>query len=249
MLAALKDVKPWLDCLILPAFGLGVAAFTLFTPTFIREFGFSPCKLHPFPIRIHLTDTTVPTVNTQLLTVIPYGAAFIAVPIICTISDRYAARAIPLLFCYAVSAAGFVLLLATTNNVARIAGTSLVAIGSNTGTVLAATWVTVTYPNFTKKSTVWALCQFVTQAYSILGTKIYDKPPRFFKGHGTLLGLQTLAAVLVVVKAYLMWKENKRRDQARDQALGNGASEQSAAVENGTEEVADEKHRDFRYLL
>lgn len=42
VLLALTDVKAYLDALIVAAFGLGVAAFGLFMPTFINEFGFSP---------------------------------------------------------------------------------------------------------------------------------------------------------------------------------------------------------------
>jgi hypothetical protein len=41
---AFKDIKTYLDALIVAAFGLGVTSFGLFLPTFIKEFGFSPCK-------------------------------------------------------------------------------------------------------------------------------------------------------------------------------------------------------------
>jgi hypothetical protein len=42
VLVGLSDVKSYLDALVVAAFGLGVAAFGLFMPTFIKEFGFSP---------------------------------------------------------------------------------------------------------------------------------------------------------------------------------------------------------------
>jgi MFS family permease len=41
---ALKDVKTWLGALTVAAPCLNVAAFGTFLPTFIREFGFSPCE-------------------------------------------------------------------------------------------------------------------------------------------------------------------------------------------------------------
>lgn len=41
---ALKDPKTWLFALALAAASLDVAAFGSFLPTFIRQFGFSPCK-------------------------------------------------------------------------------------------------------------------------------------------------------------------------------------------------------------
>ena len=42
---ALKDMKTWLFALAIAAASLDVAAFGSFLPTFIRQFGFSPCKI------------------------------------------------------------------------------------------------------------------------------------------------------------------------------------------------------------
>ena len=147
------------------------------------------------------------------------------------------------MFCYVLCAAGFILLLITTSKAARIAGTCLVSAGSYSGVILAATWVMSTYCDYAKRSTAWGMCQLFLQCYSILGTKIYDKPPRFFKGHGILLGLQTLAAVCVLVKWYLMRTANKRKDAlTRDYVASRDPIPQ-------TEEEYDESHLDFRYLL
>ena len=44
---ALFDIKAWLDGVIVGAFGIGVAAFGLFMPTFIHAFGFSPRSYLP----------------------------------------------------------------------------------------------------------------------------------------------------------------------------------------------------------
>jgi hypothetical protein len=84
-------------------------------------------------------------------------------------------RALPLLFCFSVTAAGFILLLLTTSKAARIGGTCLVTIGSYSGVPLAATWVVVTHRDYTKRSTAWAICQLSVQSYSILGTKIVSQ--------------------------------------------------------------------------
>lgn len=42
---ALKDPKTWLFALAISASSIDVAAFGSFLPTFINQFGFSPCKL------------------------------------------------------------------------------------------------------------------------------------------------------------------------------------------------------------
>ncbi|KAJ9606354.1 hypothetical protein H2200_009315 [Cladophialophora chaetospira] len=225
VLVALGDAKSWLDALIVAGFGLGVAAFGLFMPTFIKEFGFSP-------------------LHTQLFTIIPYATAALALPMICACADRFVMRAVPLIFCYVLCAAGFILLLITTNKAARIAGTCFVSAGSYSGVILAATWVMSTHSDYTKRSTAWAMCQLFLQCWSILGTKIYDKPPRFFKGHGILLGLQTVAAACVVFKWWLMRSANKRKDAMKEEFAANGGSAPRAM-----EEEIDETHPDFRYLL
>lgn len=182
-------------------------------------------------------------VKTQLFTIIPYASAAIALPIICTLTDRILMRAVPLMFCYVLCAAGFILLLITTSKAARIAGTCLVSAGSYSGVILAATWVMSTHGDYTKRSTAWAMCQLFLQCYSILGTKIYDEPPRFFKGHGILLGLQTLAAGCVVAKWWMMQRANIKKDAVRREYDARGE------LVPGAEEVYNESHPDFRYLL
>ncbi len=177
---------------------------------------------------------------------IPYACAAIALPIICTVADRFTMRAMPILFCYILCLAGFILLLVTTQKAARIVGTCLVSAGSYPGVILAATWVMSTHGGYTKRSTTWAMCQLLIQCYSILGTKIYDKPPRFFKGHGILLGLQTLAAVCVMLKWWMMWRGNRQKDALKEEY--DGREEPIPGLEESIE-VLNDRHPGFKYLL
>jgi hypothetical protein len=87
------------------------------------------------------------------------------------------------------------------------------------------------------------MCQVFVQCYSILGTKIFDKPPRFFKGHGILLGLLTVAAVAIVLKWWIMCQANAEKVELRREAGARGE-----AV-SGLEMEYSEKHPTFRYLL
>lgn len=185
-------------------------------------------------------------VDTQLFTIIPYATAAIALPTICVVADRYMMRAIPMLFCYLLCACGFTLLMATTSQAARIVGTCLVSSGSYSGVILAATWVMSSHGGYTKRSTAWALCQLFLQCYSIMGTKIYDNPPRFLKGHGIILGFVTLAAACIVAKWWLMRSANQRREAMKKQYAQRG--EAVPGIEKSIEELND-KHPDFRYLL
>ena len=101
-----------------------------------------------------------------------------------------------------------------------------------------------THGDYTKRSTAWAMCQLFLQCYSILGTKIYDKAPRFFKGHGILLGLQTLAVVCVAVKWWLMKVANVKKD-----ALKRDMDASGGPISYTEEGEFNEGHPDFRYLL
>ena len=177
---------------------------------------------------------------------IPYSVAAIVLPIICALADRYMMRAIPMVFCYVCCAAGLILLLITESQAPRIVGTCLVSAGSYTGVILGATWVMTTHGGYTKRSSAWAMCQVFIQCYSILGTKIYDVPPRFLKGHGIVLGLQTLACAAILLKWWIMWAENRRKDKVQEEAGRKG--ETVTGVEKSIEELND-KHPHFRYLL
>ena len=90
------------------------------------------------------------------------------------------------------------------------------------------------------------MCQLLIQCYSILGTKIYDKPPRFFKGHGILLGLQTLAAVCVMLKWWMMWRGNRQKDALKEEY--DGRDEPIPGLEESIE-VLNDRHPGFKYLL
>jgi hypothetical protein len=49
---AFKDPKSYFTAIIYGALGLGVASVTSFLPTFIKEFGFDPCKSDSFISRL-----------------------------------------------------------------------------------------------------------------------------------------------------------------------------------------------------
>lgn len=177
---------------------------------------------------------------------IPYASAVVALPLVCAAADRFQMRAIPLLFCYILCAAGLITLLATTQRASLIVGTCLVSAGSYAGVIVAATWTLSTHGGYTKRSTTWAMAQLFLQCYSILGTKIYNTPPRFLKGHGIVLGLQTLAAASVLLKTWIMWRSNRQKKQL--QAEYATRAEQVPGMEKSLEELND-KHPGFLYLL
>ena len=149
-------------------------------------------------------------------------------------------------FQMSVSVVGFVIVLATTDRVALLVGCSLIAAGCYSAIVVCATWLLNNHAGYTKRSTAWAVAQVFTQSYSIISTQIYDNPPRYFKGHGVLLGLNVLGALSAALCYFMMKKENKKRDQVAQDLFDRG--EQDPDNEKTFEELCD-YHPQLRYKL
>lgn len=177
---------------------------------------------------------------------IPYAFAVISLPTAAIVSDRINKRAVPAFVCIATSIVGFVMVIATTNKAALIAGCCFVAAGCYPAIVISSSWLMNNQAGYTKRCTAWAVAQVFIQCYSILCTQIYNKPPRFFKGHAILLGLNALAAVAALTNYHLMKRENSRRDRLAEEY--NARNEPIPGSEKSFEELCD-YHPNFRYQL
>lgn len=150
------------------------------------------------------------------------------------------------MICMAVTLTGFIIVLGTTNRVASLAGCSFIATGCYPGVVICATWLLNNQAGYTKKSTAWAVSQVFTQGYSIISTQIYDSPPRYFKGHGVLLGFNVLGTASAMIAYFMMKRENKRRDRVAFDFASRG--EQDPDNLKTFEDLCD-YHPRFRYKL
>ncbi|KAJ5081504.1 major facilitator superfamily domain-containing protein [Penicillium alfredii] len=157
---------------------------------------------------------------TQLYTIIPYAFGIITLPIANIIADRLDKGLI-----------GYIMLLTSTNSVVLMAGCCFVSAGAFPAAVLGSAWVMISHAGFTKQAAAWAISQIFIQCYSIISTQVYTDPPRFFKGHGTLLGLNALGTVAVLITMWLFKRENRRRDAV--------ATEFAARGETNPESVKD----------
>jgi MFS family permease len=177
---------------------------------------------------------------------IPYAFATFSLPIAAIIADRIDKRAIPLLVCLCTSVTGFVIVIATTNKAALVAGCCFVAAGCYPAIVIASVWLMNNNAGYTKRSTAWATTQVFIQCYSIISTQIYDNPPRYFKGHGVLLAFNVLGVVAAVINYFLMKRENAKRNHIAEEYAARG--EEHPDLDKTFEEVCD-YHPSFRYKL
>ncbi|KAJ5610281.1 major facilitator superfamily domain-containing protein [Penicillium lagena] len=227
ILLAIKDPKSWLQAMAVAAVCLNVAAFGVFLPTFISLFGFSPLM-------------------TQLYTMIPYAFGIVTLPIGNILADRFDKKGIPILVCLSVCLIGYILLLTSTSQTVLVVGCCFVSAGAYPAVVLSSAWVLISHAGFTKRATSWAMAQIFIQCYSIISTQVYVDPPRFFEGHGTLLGLNALGVVAVLATMWIFDGENKRRDAVAAEFAARGEVNPDSLKDY--EELCDQ-HPDFRYTL
>jgi MFS family permease len=188
----------------------------------------------------------IPAVDTQLYSIIPYAFAIVATVLASVVSDRYMQKAIPLITCLITCLIGLIILLATTNRVALIAGSCFVAAGGYPSSVLSASWLVTTNAGYTKRCTAWAIAQLFGQSWSIVASQVYTNPPRYFKGHGTLLGLVALGIAAAFINYHLMLRQNAAKDRIAEEFRRRG--EVNPDSTKGFEELCD-KHPDYRYAL
>jgi hypothetical protein len=185
-------------------------------------------------------------VTTQLYTIIPYAFATITLFAACWGADHYKQKGVFLIGCLAISMTGFVLLLATTNKVALMAGTCFVASGAYAGVILGATWNIVNQGGYTKRALASASSQIFIQCYSIISTQIYKQPPRFFLGHSLLLGLVSVGLLAAVANLLIMKKRNRARDAQA--AIFAQRDEVDPDMAKSYEELCD-YHPGYRYVM
>ena len=180
------------------------------------------------------------------MTMIPYACATVTLPTFAILADKWEKRAIPLLLCLGISLIGFIMLLASTNTPVLLVGCCFVAAGSYPGVVIGASWQMASHAGFTKRATAWAVSQVFIQAFSIIATQVYTTPPRFFKGHGTLLGLNAVGVIAAILNYWIMKKENAKKDQRAIEYAREGREDPDN--EKSFEELCD-RHPQFRYVL
>ncbi|KFY91883.1 hypothetical protein V500_04415 [Pseudogymnoascus sp. VKM F-4518 (FW-2643)] len=220
-LEVIKDPKSWLFAFSQGACVMGVSVVGSFLPSFISTFGFSP-------------------IQTQLFSVIPYACAFSTVLGSGFLSDRLNRKMPFLLGSFIVGCIGFILLLAVHNKPVDIFATCLITASCYTCILLVPVWLNINTVGFTKRGTTWALAEIFGLTWSIMGTRIYNTPPLYIKGHAVVLSLNFLACFAVFTAYIYMRRMNKEKERLETEYANRGEVHPDIANNNSLEEVEKE---------
>jgi MFS family permease len=223
---AVKDPKVWLMALLFATHASALNGFSVFLPTFINEFGFSPLV-------------------TQLYTIIPYAVAFITMQIATYLSDRYVMRAVPMAILSVVGMIGYIIIIAQTNPAVGVFASCLIVGAVYPGTIMVSGWLPSASAGYTKRAMAIWISQITVQLFSIMVTQIYDQPPRFFKGYGIQLGLFVLSFLEIWLIRFMMKRSNDKKDKVAADFAARGETDPDAA--KSLEDLCDD-HPNFRYL-
>lgn len=184
--------------------------------------------------------------NTQLISVIPYACAFITLIVIGIASDRLNKKGPFLIGTISSAIIGFIIILTDVSNPVKIFATCLITSGLYPSVILLVTWLSINTAGFTKRGTTWAMAEIGGQCLSIMGTHVYDNPPRYIKGHSVILGL--LCASLLSVIALMLWMQRCNMEKDRIESEYHERGEQHPHALRSLEQECDQ-HQFFRYIL
>ena len=193
---AFKDPKVYLGSILIGAQGVGIGAFSVFLPTFIKEFGFS-------------------ILQTQLYSMIPYAFALVSMISLSFLADRIGRKGLLTIACLSITCIGLIMLLCVTNKVALVAGACFVAGGAYPGLVIGIAFTIPTQGGYTKRATAVWITQVFVQLFSIMASQVYRSPPRFFLGHGVALGIYVLAIICTLTLIAILTTANRSKEQRK----------------------------------
>ncbi|KAI1608237.1 retrograde regulation protein 2 [Exophiala viscosa] len=227
IIKSLLDPKTYLLALLAGCNSTLLAATGAFLPTIVVGFGYSK-------------------IQSQLFTIIPYACSFFSMLAVGYLSDFYRNKSWFILGSLTSCAIGLIVLISSTGKQVGMFGTSLLVAGAYPAAVLQITWIQITFCGNTKRAISWGVAMIVGQGLSMSAAQIYTTPPRFFEGHGILLGFVVMGMVCTVAARFLMARANKQTDQELREYEERG--QEHPGVGKSFEEVCD-NHINFRYSL
>ncbi|RXK35094.1 hypothetical protein M231_07646 [Tremella mesenterica] len=216
-------VDPWVWWIALIHF-FGGAAFNslgVFLTAIIKEMGYT-------------------SINAQGLSAPPYILAFILAVTTAYYSDKLSIRGYFIAIANLIGAVGYIVIAFAGPTGARYFATYITVIGVYVGQPLMFSWCAANASSDSKRAVSLVIFLMTGQCGSILGSNVYNDPPRYHKGNGVCAGGLFADCVLCITGvAYLKWRNHKKD-------LKYGKPDPDAQIiptEDGTD------HPAFRYVL
>ncbi|KDE06251.1 hypothetical protein MVLG_03410 [Microbotryum lychnidis-dioicae p1A1 Lamole] len=211
--------------IVVPLYSIG-----LFMPTLIQAFG----------------KYTRPQV--QLLTIPVYVFACIYVLITAIYADRMKTRFPFVMAALGLSALGIIINLTPAPSGVKYFGLFLTAAGSYGGLPAVVTWLSNNLSGQTKRGVGSAFQIGIGNLGALVSSNVYRKKPRYFLGHGSVLGCIVLGLFCAPLYAYLLKRENEKKE--REIEFQNSLPDHEKRVYS-LQELRDlgDKHPSFVYTI
>lgn len=193
---AMKDWKIYVHMFITIGIYTPLYSISLFLPTIVKN--------------MHYTNE-----KSQLMTVPPYVAACVMTIACGYFADRHQQRGVYMLLCCVIAIIGFTLLIATDDPHIQYAGTFFAACGIYPAVPMGVAWNGNNIGGSTKRAVGIAMHVGFGNLGGVLSAFSYraTDAPRYFSGHGLLIGTVTMSACFTIFMTLYLRRENKRRDE------------------------------------
>ncbi|CAK7209806.1 hypothetical protein SBRCBS47491_000565 [Sporothrix bragantina] len=223
---SVANYKVWLGTLV--AIGMGTTAHStaMFMSSILHDFGYKSrdVQVHTLPV---------------------YAVAAVFMVGVGYLSDRLRLRYVWIMAATIVATIGYCMLLDETwmNRESKYGASFLIAIGGYSALPLAFGWLVENLAGRWKRAIGIGIQGSLGNMAGVVASNIYRRyeSPAYLTGYGVALGFLWMGALAATIMAYLMWDENRRRDE------GGRASR----LRCPPEEVINlgDDHPDFRYTI
>ncbi|KAK4182953.1 putative transporter [Podospora australis] len=219
--ATLRDTKTWFYSVMNGCASISQAAWASFLPVLLKLNGYTASEA-------------------QILSIPVYIAAGVSAIAMGYLSDRFRRRGVFVMGAFAVTAAGWLILILSKNKQLSYAGTYFIGIGSSPTVILMLAWMNNNIIGYTKKAGTLAVTSMVGHACAIAVTFSFRDGPNYYLGKGLSGGSAVVAVVTCFFFMRFVDKENARKTAEKDTPEANMARVMSV------EEIYD-AHPDFVY--
>lgn len=230
VLSVFVDLHLILIWIIAICSGCIIFGLAYFAPSIVRDMGYSP-------------------IRTQLMSVPPYGFAFVLSLVIAYYSDKYAVRGIPMILTLILSLIGIVLFYVGRTTPIRYTGLFFLLGGIYANGPCLIAWIPNNTAGHTRRATAIAMNCICNNSGGIISTWIYPKKdaPYYLFAARFILSLNCIAFVATGAVMWVYSRENKKKEdpEYRERLLGDMAD---LSFSQQLDRLGDH-HPDYKYIL